>query len=296
MAAYTKLVEEDGSLTGLHAYHAARPPHSEGLAVTIASYLAHETDLPTINLLHLSSAKAMDAAVRMAGAFPHVDFRREVTIGHLLADVDTAGGRVRQGEPAHPSPRGRRGAVGPRAGRRRRLGGVRPRLLQGRSPRCPPSTPTTSGWPSPGFGGTEYLLSGLYSEGTRRGLSPAAVARLVSTNPARRYGLVGKGSLEVGFDADVVLLDPDVTYVVRAEESPSSQGYTPFEGHELTGRVRRRVAAGEPDPGRRQRGRPARRALPGPRAGPGLTDGPAPAPGPAGRRRCAALPSGTLFR
>ena len=46
MTAYTKLVEEEGTLTGLAAYSASRPPHSEGLAVTIASYLAHETGLP----------------------------------------------------------------------------------------------------------------------------------------------------------------------------------------------------------------------------------------------------------
>ena len=57
MTAYTKLVEEEGRLTGLAAYSASRPPHSEGLAVSIASYLAHETGLPTINLLHLSSAQ-----------------------------------------------------------------------------------------------------------------------------------------------------------------------------------------------------------------------------------------------
>lgn len=81
MTAYTQLVEEEGSLSGLEAYSASRPPHSEGLAVTIASYLAHETGLPTINLLHLSSAKAMEAAMLMAKTFPHVDFRREVTIG-----------------------------------------------------------------------------------------------------------------------------------------------------------------------------------------------------------------------
>ena len=97
MTAYTKLVEEDGTLTGLPAYSASRPPHSEGLAVTIASYLAHETELPTINLLHLTSRKAVEAALRMADAFPHIDFRREVTVGHLLADFDTAhgvGGKV----------------------------------------------------------------------------------------------------------------------------------------------------------------------------------------------------------
>ena len=97
MTAYTQLVEEDGTLTGLPAYNASRPPHSEGLAVTIASYLAHETELPTINLLHLTSRKAVEAALLMADAFPHIDFRREVTVGHLLADCDTAhgvGGKV----------------------------------------------------------------------------------------------------------------------------------------------------------------------------------------------------------
>ena len=34
----------------------------------------------------------MEAALIMAQAFPHVDFRREVTIGHLLADFHTASG------------------------------------------------------------------------------------------------------------------------------------------------------------------------------------------------------------
>ena len=47
MTAYTKLVEKDKKLKGLAAYSASRPPHSEGLAVFIASYLAHETALPT---------------------------------------------------------------------------------------------------------------------------------------------------------------------------------------------------------------------------------------------------------
>ncbi len=92
LTAYSKMVEEAGALTGLAAYSASRPPHSEGLAIAIAAYLAHETDCVNLNLLHLSSAKAMESAMRMAQAYPHVDFRREVTVGHLLADIDTANG------------------------------------------------------------------------------------------------------------------------------------------------------------------------------------------------------------
>ena len=51
MRAYTGLVESEGKLRGLRAYHESRPPHSEGLAVFIASYLANETDCVNINLL-----------------------------------------------------------------------------------------------------------------------------------------------------------------------------------------------------------------------------------------------------
>src|SRR5262249_54264220 len=50
LEAYTKLVERDGTLTGLHAYSAARPAHSEGLAIWIASYLANETNCLNVNL------------------------------------------------------------------------------------------------------------------------------------------------------------------------------------------------------------------------------------------------------
>jgi dihydroorotase-like cyclic amidohydrolase len=58
-----------------------------------------------------------------------------------------------------------------------------------------------------GFGGTELLLSGLYTEGIKRGLSVNRMAELLSANPAARFGLPSKGSLEVGKDADIVLFD-----------------------------------------------------------------------------------------
>jgi allantoinase len=89
-----------------------------------------------------------------------------------------------------------------------------------------------------GFGGTEYLLSGVFTEGHKRGMSYNHMAELLSWNPSQRFGLSSKGDIAVGYDADLVLLDPNETFVVRASESESQQGYTSFEGMELTGRVK----------------------------------------------------------
>ena len=235
MTAYTKMVEEAGELSGLAAYSAARPQHSEGLAVTIASYLAHETACRNINLLHLSSFKAMDAAHRMADTFPNVDFRREVTIGHLLADIETANGAYgKVNPPIRPRDDVEALWAALEAGlvdwvvsdhacckEELKLGEPRDDIFLAKS----------------GFGGTEYLLAGLYTELRRRGLPITKVAELTSRNPAQRYGLTTKGDIAPGFDADIALLDPNRSYVVRAAESPSTQEYTPFEGHELDGKV-----------------------------------------------------------
>ncbi|MFY1698375.1 dihydroorotase [Solwaraspora sp. WMMA2101] len=236
MSAYTKLVEQDPELSGLAAYHRSRPPHSEGLAVTIAAYLAHETGLPTINLLHLSSRKAVEAALLMADAFPHIDFRREVTIGHLLADCDTAHGIG--------------GKVNPPLRPRDDVEALWGYLLDGRidwvvSDHACCRDELKFGadrddvfLAKSGFGGAEYLLAGMVSEGGRRGLPMNRVAQLTAGNPARRYGLgATKGSIRVGLDADIALVDTGRTWTVRAADSASAQEYTPFEGFELTAKV-----------------------------------------------------------
>ena len=49
--------------------------------------------------------------------------------------------------------------------------------------------------------------------------------------------LLTKGDLAPGFDADIALLDPDRTFTVRAADSPSGQGYTPFESQRFSGQV-----------------------------------------------------------
>ncbi len=244
MTAYTKIVDKDKSFQkpgmGLAAYSASRPQHSEGLAVFIASYLANETSLTNINLLHLSSRKAVQAAMMMSDVFPHIDFKREVTIGHLMLDTNSKAAELAKVNPP-----------------------IRPRedveflweaLLAGEldwvvsdhaccrhEMKLPPQY---SGnyfgkiWVAKsGFGGTEYLLPALVSEGTRRGMSYNHMARVTSWNPAQRYGLNKKGDIDVGFDADIALVDPAKTWTIRAKNSPSTQGYTPFEGLEMSARV-----------------------------------------------------------
>ncbi len=248
LEAYTQIVQKDTSLSGLRAYSAARPPHSEGLAIWIASYLAYETECLNINLLHLSSRKAIDAAMMMQTVFPHISFRREVTIGHLLLDYDT--------------PAACHAKVNPPIRSREDVEYLWESVLEGNvdwvvsDHACCSGEMKTDGqnptdgeniWVSKsGFGGTEYLLPGLVSEGRKRGMSYNHMAQLVSWNPAQRYGLLNKGDIAPGYDADFVLVDPDSSFVVRAAESQSNQGYTPFEGMELTAQVATTYLRGEP--------------------------------------------------
>ena len=75
------------------------------------------------------------------------------------------------------------------------------------------------------------------SEGTRRGMSYNHMARVTSWNPAQRFGLNRKGDIAAGFDADIALVDPARSWTIAAKDSPSTQGYTPFEGLEMSARV-----------------------------------------------------------
>jgi len=242
--AYTKIVEREGKLSGLAAYSAARPPHAEGLAIWIASYLAYETECPNINLLHLSSKKAMDAAMMMQKVFPHISFKREVTVGHLLLDIDCACGvHAKVNPPIRPRPDVE--ALWEAVLNRNVDWIVSDHACCSAEKKWSMSNPKNIWLAKSGFGGTEYLLSAVVSEGSKRGMSYNHMAELLSWNPARRFGLSQKGDIAVGMDADLVLLDPHEAYTVRAAESESGQGYTPFEGMELSGRVKRTFLRGE---------------------------------------------------
>ena len=105
-----------------------------------------------------------------------------------------------------------------------------------------PFTQTPGGIP-----GLETALPLLATEGVAAGrLSWSDVARLMSSNPARLFGLYPrKGALLPGSDADIVIYDTKPTSTIRAGELHNIAGYTPYEGREVRGRVRMTISRGQ---------------------------------------------------
>ena len=88
-----------------------------------------------------------------------------------------------------------------------------------------------------GVPGVEERVGLLLTHGVRSGkLSLQQMVELLSTNPARLYGLYPrKGALQPGSDADVVLWDPAAHRTLRDENVHTRAAYTAYRGMEIQG-------------------------------------------------------------
>jgi len=99
---------------------------------------------------------------------------------------------------------------------------------------------------SNGSPGIETLLTIAYGKGVGDGrLTVEQVVDKVATTPARIFGLAKKGAIEVGRDADLVLLDPEARRTIQAANHHHSSDFTLFEGLEVPGAIRRTIVRGE---------------------------------------------------
>ncbi|HSI99184.1 MAG TPA: amidohydrolase family protein, partial [Patescibacteria group bacterium] len=100
---------------------------------------------------------------------------------------------------------------------------------------------------SNGAPGIETLLSVVYSEGVATGrIGLGRMVDVLSSGPARLFGLPSKGSLEPGKDADLVLWDPSAHRTIRQADLHHSSDFTPYEGLAVRGALRGVLVRGRP--------------------------------------------------
>ncbi|MGY5879787.1 MAG: dihydropyrimidinase [Candidatus Thorarchaeota archaeon] len=88
-----------------------------------------------------------------------------------------------------------------------------------------------------GMPGVETMVPLMYTEGVgKRGFSVNQLVSLVSTNPAKLFGMYPKkGTIAIGSDADIVVFDPEKKVTLKAENLQTNCDWSPFEGWNLLG-------------------------------------------------------------
>jgi dihydropyrimidinase len=87
-----------------------------------------------------------------------------------------------------------------------------------------------------GLPGVENRVDLLHSGGVATGrLTPNRWVEVISTAPARMFGLARKGGVQVGLDADIVIYDPKRKHTISAQTHHMDVDYSCYEGWEVTG-------------------------------------------------------------
>lgn len=86
------------------------------------------------------------------------------------------------------------------------------------------SSKTTYGIP-----GVENSLELMLKELDKK-IDMKTLQRVMSENPAKIFGIIGKGKIEVGYDADLVVVDLNNKETIKNENVVSKCGWTPYSG------------------------------------------------------------------
>jgi dihydropyrimidinase len=229
-------------------FHAAtRPAAAEAAATRRAIEMARQADAP-LYIVHLSCAEAL-AAVAEAKArgepvyaepCPHyLTFTSSLYEGPDEAEVikRVISPPLRSAADVEALWQGLRDGVLDTVGSDH----VPDRVSVEKRVPAPPFPEISNGGP-----GIETLLSVVYSHGVAGGrLTLSRLVDVLSSTPARLFGLASKGAVEVGRDADLVLFDPDAQRVIRQDDLHHTADYTPYEGMEVRGAVHSVVLRGE---------------------------------------------------
>jgi len=97
-----------------------------------------------------------------------------------------------------------------------------------------------------GVSNVESSVGMLFSAGVRTGrISLSRFVAVTSTNPAKLFGMwPRKGTIAVGADADLTIIDPERHVTIASERMQSSSDFDPHEGYQAVGWPVKTIARG----------------------------------------------------
>lgn len=234
------LLPSRGSSRKYGDYLTTRPVAAEHAAITLLVRLM-EWCLTPVHIVHLSSASSLDI-VRTARA-RGLPLTVETCPHYLTFAAEEIPDGATEYKCAPPiRDRAERDALWDAL-----IAGDIDLIASDHSP-CPPEMKETQGNFFSAWGGIASLqlsLSAAWTGARDRGLKPERIAQWMSAAPARLAGLQSrKGALAAGYDADIILWDPESRFVVDPTDLLHRHNVTPYAGRELFGKVTATYVAG----------------------------------------------------
>jgi allantoinase len=223
---------------GARDFLASRPVVAECEAVDRALALAKDTGVK-LHIVHVSSgaAVALAAEARATG----VDVSIETCPHYLFfteQDVERLGVIAKCAPPLRPDFEDLWGAV---------ASGQVDIIASDHSPTEPSMKKEgdfRASWG--GIAGVQSTLAVLLDRGYHaRKLPLERIVSLVASKPAERFQISRKGSLRVGYDADLILVDPHKSFILGANHLQQRHKMSPYIGSSFRGTVRRTIRRGK---------------------------------------------------
>jgi dihydropyrimidinase len=219
----------DESLGALAAWNASRPPYVEAEAQQRVAYLASVTGA-SVYAVHTSSAAALNATMLQRASYPNL-FVETCTHYLTLSTESGCGTYGKVNPPLRPTSDVEALWEGLASSQVDTVGSDHNARHR--------SNKEKDIWSaSAGFPGTGVVLPLTLAEGLRRGVPLERLVDATSTRAARLFGLYPrKGTIRVGSDADLVVVDLDGTTTLDAATQHSAAEYTPWQGTDVPVRV-----------------------------------------------------------
>ncbi|MEP6664849.1 MAG: allantoinase AllB [Nocardioidaceae bacterium] len=219
----------------------SRPPEAEDRAIGQVIELAGRLGT-RVHILHLSNAASLG---RLAAAR---DARVQVTVETCPHYLTLSAEQVEDGATQFKCCPPIRDAANQDLLWQGLGDGVIDIVVSDHSPATPDLKHLESGDFGEAWGGVSSLQLGLsliWTEAVARGHGLGDVVRWMARGPATVAAVPGKGSLQVGGDADVVVFAPDESFVVDPNQLHHKNTLTPYAGRPLYGLVRQTWLRGQ---------------------------------------------------